>query len=91
MEYGIFTSQLMEIAQTRFWTLCLHCNANKSIISAELYNGVDNNKTLAAIVIRNMRRITHCMPTKYLMGKSFLMKLMALALLLGKNMYMIQR
>lgn len=53
MEYGIFTSQLMEIAQTKFWALCLYSNADKSMISAELYNGVDNNKTLVAIVKRN--------------------------------------
>ncbi len=53
MEYGIFTSQFLEIAQTKFWTLCLSCNHDKSILSAELYNGIDDNKTLSAIVRRN--------------------------------------
>ncbi len=53
MEYGIFTSTTMEIAQTRFWTLCLSCNIEKSILSVELYNGMDDNKSLAAIVRRN--------------------------------------
>ncbi len=53
MDYGIFTSPFLEIAQTRFWSLCLSCSPDKSILSAELYNGIDNNKTLAAIVRRN--------------------------------------
>ncbi len=53
MEYGIFTSTTMEVAQTRFWTLCLYCNSEKTILSAELYNGMDDNKSLVAIVRRN--------------------------------------
>ncbi len=53
MEYGIFTSNSIEIAQTRSWTLCLYCNHNKTILSAELYNGIDENKILMAIVRRN--------------------------------------
>ncbi len=53
MEYGVYTSKFMEIAQTKFWTLCLQCNADKTMLSAELYNGIDEDKTLAAIVKRN--------------------------------------
>lgn len=54
MEYGVYTSDTLEIAQTRFWTLCLYCNADKSIIGAKLYNGVDDSKTLAAICERSI-------------------------------------
>ena len=69
MEYGIFTSPLLEIAQTKFWSLCLSCNYDKSIISAELYNGIDNNKSLVAIVRRNMANQTTIYGYKTPIGK----------------------
>lgn len=53
MEYGIFTSQFIEIAQTKQWTLCLYGNPNPSIIGAQLYRGLDDQKTLVAIVERH--------------------------------------
>lgn len=53
MEYGIFTSPSLEIAQTRCWSLCLYCGIDKSVVGAKLYNGVDGNKTLAAVVERD--------------------------------------
>ena len=52
MEYGVFTSELLEIAQTRCWNLCLYCNLDKSIIGVKLYNGLDKEKTLVAICER---------------------------------------
>lgn len=54
MEYGIFTSPTLEIAQTRFWSLCLSCDQEKTFINAELYKGVDIHKTLIAVVCRDM-------------------------------------
>jgi len=56
MEYGVFTSDLSEIAQTRYWTLYLYCNKDKSIIGAKLYNGNDENKTLAAVCERYVNK-----------------------------------
>jgi hypothetical protein len=59
MEYGVFTSAALEIANTRYWALCLYCNSDKSIIGAKLYNGVDENKTLAAICERDsLKKLT---------------------------------
>lgn len=55
MEYGVFTSALLEVAQTRYWALCLYCNEDKSLIGAELYNGVEDKKTLAAVCRRDMK------------------------------------
>lgn len=49
MEYGVYTSALIEIAQTKAWTLCFYCDNDKTIIGAKLYNGIDNNKTLVAV------------------------------------------
>ena len=52
MEYGVYTSSYLEIAQTRYWAICFYCNSEKTIIGARLYNGTDENKTLAAICER---------------------------------------
>ncbi len=53
MTYGVFTSEKLEIAQTRYWALCLYCNDDKTVIGAKLYNGTDENKTLAGICERD--------------------------------------
>jgi hypothetical protein len=53
MEYGVFTSNSLEIANTKFWTLCFYCNCDTTNICAELYNGINDDKTLAAICERN--------------------------------------
>lgn len=55
MEYGVFTSSLLEVAQTRHWALCFYCNEDKSVIGAELYNGVEDKKTLAAVCRRDRK------------------------------------
>ena len=52
MEYGVYTSLNMEIAQTRQWAICFYCNEDKTIIGAKLYKGIDENKTLVAICER---------------------------------------
>lgn len=54
MEYGIFSSALLEIAQTKYWALCFYCNADKSMIGSRLYNGVDEYKTLVGICERDI-------------------------------------
>jgi hypothetical protein len=55
MEYGIFTSKHLEIAQSRFWTICFYCDSDKTNIGVKLYNGTDENKTLAAICNRDIQ------------------------------------
>ncbi len=54
MEYGVFTSRNLEIAQTRCWALCFYCNQDKSVLGARLYHGTDENKTLAAVCERDL-------------------------------------
>lgn len=54
MNYGVYTSMHLQIAHSRYWTFCLYCNNEKSIIGAKLYNGTDSDKTLCAITERNM-------------------------------------
>ena len=43
MTYGVFTSDTLEIAQTKHWALCLYCNDDKTVIGAKLYNGTDED------------------------------------------------
>lgn len=47
MKYGVYTSNDLEIAQTKKWALCFYNNDDKSIIGAELYKGEDNKKLIA--------------------------------------------
>lgn len=54
MEYGVFTSESLEIAQTRLWTVCLYRDDKKPVIGAKLYNGIDYDKTLFAVCERNL-------------------------------------
>lgn len=54
MKYGVFTSDRLEIAQTKHWALCLYCNEDKSVIGAMLYNGTDESKSLAGICERDI-------------------------------------
>ncbi len=61
MEYGVYTSSTFEVALTKFWALLFYCNVDKTIIGSKLYNGVNENKTLAAICERNIIEQT----TKY--------------------------
>jgi len=49
MHYGVFTSELLEIAQTRLWALCFYGDAEKSLIGTRLYKGIDTDKCLIAI------------------------------------------
>jgi hypothetical protein len=52
MEYGVFTSPLLEIAITGYWSLCIYCTDDRSMMGARLYNGIPVHKTLAAICER---------------------------------------
>ena len=54
MTYGVFTSDTLEIAQTKHWALCLYCNDDKTVIGAKLYNGTDEDKALAGICERDL-------------------------------------
>lgn len=54
MEYGVFTSPELEIAQTRRWALCFYCNSDKSRIGAKLYRGTDDDKKLVAVAERDL-------------------------------------
>lgn len=56
MEYGVFTSSSLEIAQTRYWTLCFYCNDDKSIIGSKLYNGINDKKVLIAVCQRDIQK-----------------------------------
>ena len=53
MENGVYTSLDLEVAQTKHWAICFYCNHEKSVIGAELYNGVDDSKKLANEVLVN--------------------------------------
>lgn len=55
MEYGVFSSKRLEIAHSRFWSICFYCDENKANIGVKLYNGTDGNKTLAAVCNRDMQ------------------------------------
>ena len=55
MEYGVFSSTNLEIAQTMHWTLCFFCNPEKSLIGAKLYYGSNDNKSLTAICERYLQ------------------------------------
>jgi hypothetical protein len=57
MNYGVFTSLDLEIAQTKYWAICFSCNEDKTIISSRLYKGIDENKTLVAICERDLNKI----------------------------------
>lgn len=56
MDYGVYTSDSLEIVRTKLWTLCLYGNSDKSVIGARLYRESEAEKTLMAVCQRNQDR-----------------------------------
>ena len=44
MDYGVYTSDSLEIVRTKLWTLCLYGNSDKSVIGARLYRESEAEK-----------------------------------------------
>ena len=49
MQYGVFTSGALEIAESVYWALVFYDRGDQSTMGAELYNGFREHKTLAAV------------------------------------------
>jgi hypothetical protein len=85
MEYGIYTSSNLEVAKTKYWALVIYCNDDKTVFGSKLYNGSEDNKTLAAICERNNNEQT----TKYAFeipnGQKFTNDFDGVCKLLGSN------
>lgn len=55
VEYGVFTSEKLEIAEAVHWALVFYHDEDRAVMGAELYNGADEAKTLAAVCERDLR------------------------------------